>query len=305
MEIWLWAVIGMMAVGMAALLVKIYLLRKSAKEIADGFAERLITDTNTLLDISSRDRYMRRLANELNRQLCNLRAKRRRYSQGDLELKQAVANISHDLRTPLTAICGYLELLEQEEHSASSQRYIGVIRNRAELLTELTEELFRYSVITSGENVADRQPVVLNRVLEESIASFYSAFRARGIVPQIQMPQDKVVRTLDQSALARVFSNLLQNVVKYSEGDLLITLTAKGEILFANTVCGLDSVQVGRLFDRFYTVETASYSTGLGLAIARTLTEQMGGTVTAEYEGDRLKVCVSFPEICNMDKVTV
>lgn len=305
MEIWLWAVIGMMAVGMAALLVKIYLLRTSAKEIADGFAQRLITDTNTLIDISSRDRHMRRLANEINQQLRKLRAQRRRYSQGDMELKHAVANISHDLRTPLTAICGYLELLEQEEHSASSQRYIGVIRNRAELLAELTEELFRYSVITSGENSADKETVVLNRVLEESIASFYASFCARGIVPQIQTPQEKVVRTLDKSALARVFSNLLQNVVKYSEGDLFITLTTNGEILFVNTVSGLDRVQVGRLFDRFYTVEAASNSTGLGLAIARSLTEQMGGKVTAEYEGDRLKVCVSFPEICNMDKVTV
>lgn len=305
MEIWLWAVIGMMAVCMAALLVKIYLLQKAAEEIANGFADRLITDTNTLIDISSRDRHMRRLASDINCQLCKLRAQRHRFSQGDLELKNAVANISHDLRTPLTAICGYLDLLEQEEHPASSQRYIRIIRNRAELLTELTEELFRYSVITSGGGSTGREPIVVNQVLEESIASFYSQFHARGIVPQIRMPQEKVVRTLDKSALARVFCNLLNNVVKYSEGDLDITLSASGEIIFANTVRGLDEVQVGRLFDRFYTVEAASKSTGLGMAIARTLAEQMGGEVTAEYEGGRLKVCVSLPQNSMLEEVTV
>ncbi len=296
METWLWAAIGMMAVCVAALLVKIYLLQKAAREIADGFARRLITDTNTLIDISSRDRHMRRLANEINRQLRKLRAQRHRYTQGDLELKQAVANISHDLRTPLTAICGYLDLLEQEEHSVSSSRYIGIIRNRAEMLSELTEELFRYSVITSGEGHAGGEPVIVNRVLEESVASFYSAFKARGIVPQVCMPQEKVVRTLDKSALARVFSNLLNNAAKYSEGDLDITLSANGDIIFANTARGLNEVQVGRLFDRFYTVEAASSSTGLGLAIARTLAEKMGGKVSAEYEGGRLRVCVHLPQ---------
>ncbi len=297
MEIWLWVLVGMMAVIIAALLVKVYILQKAAAEIADGFADRLITDTNTLIDISTRDRSMCRLADVINRQLYKLREQRHRFCEGDLELKHAVANISHDLRTPLTAICGYLDLLEQEEHSPSSQRYIGIIRNRAELLTLLTEELFRYSVITSEGNSADREPVAIGSVLEESIASFYSERHEHGIVPQIQMPQEKVVRMLDKSALARVFSNLLNNAVKYSEGDLQITLLADGEIIFANTVHGLDEVQVGKLFDRFYTVESASKSTGLGLAIARTLAEQMGGTICAEYEQCRLTVRVVFPDI--------
>lgn len=296
MEIWLWALVGLLAVIIAVLLLKVHILQKAAAEIAEGFADRLITDTNTLIDISSRDRHMRRLANDINQQLRKLRAQRHRFCEGDLELKHAVANISHDLRTPLTAICGYLDLLEQEEHSESSQRYIGIIRNRAELLTMLTEELFRYSVIASGGNSADREQVAIGSVLEESIASFYSALHERGIAPRIEMPQEKVVRLLDKSALARVFSNLLNNAVKYSEGDLHITLLTSGKIIFSNTVHGLDEVQVGKLFDRFYTVESASKSTGLGLAIARTLAEQMGGEITAEYEEGRLIVCVFFPD---------
>ena len=88
---------------------------------------------------------MRHLANTINRQLRKLRTERRRFQQGDLELKNAVTNISHDLRTPLTAICGYLELLEQEEKPETVSRYIGIIKDRVDILAQLSEELFRYS----------------------------------------------------------------------------------------------------------------------------------------------------------------
>lgn len=296
MIVWLWAAIGMMALIILALLIKIYTLRKAAKEIQEAFADRLITDTNTLIDISSRDKYMRALANAVNIQLRRLRAERHRFWQGDMELKNAVTNISHDLRTPLTAICGYLDLLEQEEKSEEACRYIEVIRDRAELLTQLTEELFRYSVIVTAQSPVGKESVVLNSVLEESVAAFYTALSDHGITPHIQMPEDKVIRTLDSSALRRVFSNLLQNAVKYSDGDLDITLRETGEIVFCNTASGLGAVQVGKLFDRFYTVEAARKSTGLGLAIAKTLIEQMQGTISAQYENNKLSICIFFPE---------
>lgn len=295
MEVWLWAVIGIMAVIIIVLLLKIYILQTAAKEIASAFADRLITDTNTLIDISLGGRYMRNLANSINKELRMLRAERHRFQQGDMELKAVVANISHDLRTPLTAICGYLDLLGQEETSEAVKRYIGVIRNRTEVLVELTEELFRYSVVVSEDKHMDRKPVAINRVLEDSIAAFYTSLNERGIAPKIQIPEDNVVRTLDQSLLARVFSNLLNNAIKYSSGDLEITLSETGEITFINTASRLDEVQVGKLFDRFYTVEAARKSTGLGLAIAKTLVEQMNGTISAKYENNRLMICVLLP----------
>ncbi len=305
MRMWSWTPGGILAVAiiiasiMAAviilLLLKIHALRTAAKEIETAFADRLMTDTNTLIDISSADRNMRRLANSINRELRKLREARRRFEQGDLELKNAVTNISHDLRTPLTAICGYLDLLETEEKNERVEQYLRIIRNRAELLTQLTEELFRYSVIISAENSGTREPVNVGGVLEESVASFYTALRKRNIVPEIRIPETKVIRTLDRSALVRVFSNLLNNAVKYSDGDLDITLSENGTVVFSNTASGLNEVQVGRLFDRFYTVEAARKSTGLGLAIARTLVEQMNGTISAGYENGRLSITIELP----------
>ena len=291
----LWVVIGSMAVMIAVLLIKLHSMHKTTKEITDAFAERLTTDTNTLIDVAG-DAYAKRLAAEINVQLRKSREQRHRYVQGDAELKAAVTNISHDLRTPLTAIQGYLDLLEQEDLPENVTRYVEMIQNRAEHLTVLTEELFRYSVLLSEGKELVKEPVVMNAAIEESVAGFYAVLTERGIVPEIRIPERKVIRALDGSALARVFSNLLNNAVKYSDGDLEIELTEEGAITFSNTAEGLDEVQVGKMFNRFYTVEAARKSTGLGLSIARTLVEQMGGTITAKYEDGRLQIMMYFPK---------
>ena len=293
MDIRLWVVIGIMAMVIVVLLVKLHSVHRATKEITEAFAERLRTDTNTLITVAG-DGYAKRLATEINVHLRKLREQRHRYVQGDAELKAAVTNISHDLRTPLTAIQGYLDLLHQVALSEDGMRYVEMIANRTEHLTVLTEELFRYSVLMSEGKELGKAPVDLNAALEESVASLYAVFTERGIEPQIRMPREKVVRLLDASALARVFSNLLNNALKYSDGDLEIELTEAGEIVFTNTAEGLDQVQVGKLFDRFYPVDTARRSTGLGLAIAKNLVEQMEGCIGARHEGGRLWIVIRF-----------
>ena len=297
MEFWLWSLIAILLIIIVLLIIKICLMKKSAREISESFLDRLTEDTNTLIDISSRDRHMRKLAQEINIQLNKLKEERRRFQQGDRELKDAVTNISHDLRTPLTAVCGYLDLLEREETSEDAGRYLAVIRSRTEILRQLTEDLFRYSVFTSAADKAPGEPVILNRLLEDSISAFYAALKQRDITPRITLPEEKIRRTLSRSACSRLFGNLISNALKYSDGDLEITLKDTGEIIFSNHASRLDRIQVERLFDRFYTVETASSrSNGLGLSIARALTEQMGGAISAGYEDGILRICILFPE---------
>lgn len=293
MVFWLWAVIIVLACGAAALSVKVFFLRRAAREIRQGFAQRLRTDTNTLIDLSSRDAVMRELAAGVNEELKELRRQRQRYLQGDAELKEAVTNISHDLRTPLTAVCGYLELLKGEETTEKAQRYLAQIENRVESMKDLTEELFRYSVVTSDQGL-ELELLDLGGALEESLLSYYGAMEQRGITPEIHMPSEKVMRRLDPTAVSRVFSNIISNAVKYSDGDLTVRMEPEGRITFANSAKGLDAVAAGRLFDRFYTVEAARNSTGLGLSIARQLTERMGGRLTAEYQNGRLCLILIF-----------
>lgn len=294
MELFLWLLGLVLLAAVIGLSIKLCLMRRAAGEISRGFSEKLREDTNTLIDISSRDKSMRELASAVNAELRRLRRERLRYQQGDLELKAAVTNISHDLRTPLTAICGYLELLEGEEKSERAGEYLEVIRGRAELMRQLTEELFRYCVVLSDPGGLRSEPVDLGAALELSLASFYTVLSARGIEPEVTMPESPVVRRLDRAALSRVFSNLLTNAAKYSDGDLRVELTAEGRVSFMNRSRALHGVEVEKLFHRFYTVEAARQSTGLGLSIARALSERMGGELTAQYTGGSLTVTADF-----------
>ena len=293
MEHLLLAIIGILLLIIFVLLAKVYFLRKSAQEIAEAFRDRLAADTNTLIDVSTRDPYMRKLASEINVQLRLLRKERHCYQQGDLELKEAVTNISHDLRTPLTAINGYLDLLEREEKSENVQRYLAQIQNRTEVLKNLTEELFRYSVVTSTQDLKlERMDIV--RALEESLLSFYAVMQEKGIKPEIELPEKPVYRELDAGAVNRIFSNIISSALKYSDGDLQVCMDESGKITFKNTAHNLNAVTVGRLFDRFYTVEASRNSSGLGLSIAKILIERMGGNISAGYEKDKLSIVLTF-----------
>ena len=278
------------AVVIILLCVKIYLLKKSAREISAQFADRLKNDTNNLIYVSSSDKDIRRLAESLNAQLSAMRTEELSYIQGNRELKSAVTNISHDLRTPLTAICGYLDLMQKTDDPEKQARYLSIMKERADMMKHLTEELFRYSVIVSDETELKTETVFVNQLLAESISSFYPTLSEKGIAPKISITEERVERKLDSDALSRVFSNLLNNAAKYSDGDLEIALTESGEITFSNTAKELSAVEVEQLFDRFYTVEAARHSTGLGLSIARSLIQRMGGSITAEYSDERLTI---------------
>lgn len=285
-----YVIFSFMAVIIIFLTVKVTLLKRSAREITSAFSNRLQTDTNTLIGISSHDKDMRDLADNINKQLRILRNEKLYYHQGNMELKNAVTNISHDLRTPLTAICGYLDMMKRMEKPEKLGRYLAIIRNRTEMMKQLTEELFRYSVIISDDSAIQTEDVNVNQILEDSIMGYYGAFSEKGIIPDVSITEKKIIRKLNKANVSRIFSNLLNNALKYSDGDLEITLSDTGEIIFANTAKELSSVQAEQLFDRFYTVEAARNSTGLGLSIARTLAERMGGSISAEYFDERLTI---------------
>jgi hypothetical protein len=293
--VWLLCICIVLVVVVFALSIKIIVMRRAATEICIELTEKLNSDTNTLISISTEDKVMSCLADGINTQLKELHRQRRRFTQGDLELKTAITNISHDLRTPITAISSYLDLLDKAEKNETVERYLDIIRNRTEALSLLTEEMFRYSLITSPEHELKVEPVSVNKVLENSILEYYAALHERGITPDIYITEKQVVRSLNQVALSRIFSNLLSNAIKYSNGDLRIELTDNGVITFSNTALDLCELQVERLFDRFYTLESARKSTGLGLSIARILIEQMNGTITAKYENETLSICIMLP----------
>ena len=277
------------------LLGKLLLIRRGMKDLAKGLKEKMEEETNTPISVSVRDKWVLALSDALNEDLSELIKKRHDYEKGSANLRNSITNLSHDIRTPLTAIRSYVDLLEREEDPDKKEKYLSIIKERIILLTNLTDELFRYSTALNSPKDPKPETVVLNEALENCIAAEYEALCEKNITPEINLPEKRITRTLDKRFLERILSNLLSNARKYSKGDLKIELTEKGEITVSNRAPDLDGVQVGRLFDRYYTVQTGKESTGLGLSIARTLTEKMGGTLQAEFKNEELCFRLFFP----------
>lgn len=292
---WMIMILVMLVFVLMLCCIKVGIMRRSCKEMEEQLGEHLTLDTNTQICVSSHDRYMRGFVGEINRHMKELRRQKLQYINGNQEIRDAVTNVAHDLRTPLTAIQGYLDLLEREEKSETVKRYISYIAERTDALTHLTEELFQYSVtLAMEEEPLLLEDVCVNHALENSIAGMYGAFAERGIHPQINICENKIVRKLNRENLQRVIENILSNALKYSVSYLIITLTEEGRVLFSNDTEGLTEVQVAKLFHRFFTVDDSRKSTGLGLAIAKTRMEQMNGTIGAKLENDRLTIWLQF-----------
>lgn len=292
----MWVAVSIvLAVLCAALALKILLMKRATRQIAEEFTARMHDESDASIGSPDRDADLRRLVDVLNRELHAMRATERACGKSVTDLNRAVANLSHDLRTPLTAIGGYLTLLSEADDPAEREQYLKVLGERTEVMRRLTEELLQYSVIVSKDREEETEELSLNTVLAESLAGAYPMLSERGITPEISLPAEHVMRLANRTELSRMFANLITNAVRYSDGDLSVALAANGDVTFENAASGLDPVLAGQLFDRFFTVETGTRGVGLGLSIVRTLAERMGGSAEAKYGDGRLAVTVHLP----------
>ncbi len=265
------------------LAVKLYVIKQSIKEIEKSFSKILRTDTNNIIAISSSDKDIKNLTINLNNNLSELRGQKLQYKNGNQELKKIITNISHDLRTPLTAIKGYVDLIEQEKLSNNQKKYLKVIQKKSNELTELTGQLFEYTKLMDIDVKIKKEESCINEILEETLVSYYSIFKEQNIIPNISICSTKVYKIVNKISIIRVFENILSNVVKYSNGDLKVEMQENGTITFSNKATSLDETTVQKIFDRYFSVENAKESTGIGLSIAKQLVELNNGSIKAEY----------------------
>ena len=265
------------------LAVKLYVIKQSIKEIEKSFSKILRTDTNNTVAISSSDKDIKNLTINLNNNLLELRGQKLQYKNGNQELKKIITNISHDLRTPLTAIKGYVDLIEQEKLSNNQKKYLKVIQKKSNELTELTGQLFEYTKLMDIDVKIKKEECCINEILEETLVSYYSIFKEQNIIPNISICSTKVYKIVNKISIIRVFENFLSNVIKYSNGDLKVEMQENGTITFSNKATSLDETTVQKIFDRYFSVENAKESTGIGLSIAKQLVELNNGSIKAEY----------------------
>ena len=276
------------------LIIKLYFMKKSIKEIEESLNNILKSDTNNLLAISSADTDIKSLANSLNTELMELRKQQLQYKNGNNELKNIITNISHDLRTPLTAIKGYLDLMQDDNLSENQKKYLNIIQKKSNELTELIEQLFDFSKTIDIDIKTNKETCCINELLEEALASYYAIFKDKNIVPQILICKEKIFILANKTSIIRVFENILSNVVKYSSGNFNVILKNDGKIIFSNKATDLDTTTVQKIFDRYFTVENAKKSTGLGLSIAKQLVELNGGSISAKYADNVLIIEIEF-----------
>ncbi len=282
------------------ILARFYRLKRELRRIAGQLNELNDRRTEKKLDLGWYDADLELLAAEVNRQIDLTKQAVADKRRTEHELKQAISHISHDIRTPMTAILGYTQLLESEDLGAAKRaEYVGVVKNGALRLKVLLEEFFELSIIESADYPMKFASIRLSQAILDVLAGFYEAFRKKGIDPIIQFPADEVRIRADQSAVQRVLENLLINAIRHSSGnvsvELMVTPTT-AELLISNPAPQLREEDLTNLFNRFYKADKmrSSIGSGLGLSIAKGLMDKMGGSLSAQLMNGHLQMRCSW-----------
>ena len=219
------------------------------------------------------------------------------------DLRRQIANVSHDLRTPLTSILGYLQLLEREDLPEEKRReYLAVVESRARTLQTLITAFYDLSRAEGGEWKLEREPVDLSRELSDQLAAAYEQLEEAGIRVTVDMEPELPPVWGDRNAAVRVLSNLLTNALKHGSDHLNVSLRREEDWVvsaFSNGAPDMTDEDADHVFERFYTADRmrTGQNTGLGLAIVKALAEQMGHTVTADLRDGEFTVTVSWKTV--------
>lgn len=254
------------------------------------------------LHLSSPDEEMEALFEEINRALDRRQSEEIQHMLAEKELRRQIANISHDLRTPLTSIIGYLQLAQADGTSTEERAHaLEVIGARTRSLQMLISGFYDLSRLDANEYSLNLQQVDLGRSLCAQLASFYDDFTRKNLVMHVDVPQRLPLVLADEDAAQRIFVNLLQNVLRYAESEVWVAVRAGTTIttVFTNDTSLVSQEDVPHVFDRFYTGDQtrSGHNTGIGLAIVKRLAEQMGCEVSASLAGNRFSISVSWKTI--------
>ena len=253
-----------------------------------------------MLDISLIDKDLERLAGILNQYNIRQRQAVAGVLRNEEYLKESVANISHDLRTPLTVILGHLQLLQKENLESSQAQRVKVIFSKAEKMKELVETFYDLSILEEQQTVPEKEKFNISNMLINLITENAVALEKENILPEINLPDYSIYVYSDKNMVERILQNLLTNAIKYSVGTIKITLMEKesNNIIFTieNPMSDSSEIDCNRLFDRFYTGDKSRHngSTGLGLAVVKTLVAILGGNIVAKVHANSLIITLEL-----------
>ena len=242
---------------------------------------------------------LQKLQNELNELLDEQVRNENRLQKNEKTLKTTITSLSHDIRTPLTSLDGYFQLLMKTSEEETRQRYAGIITGRIQSLKNVLEELFMYTRLQEESYTLLKEKVNYSACVFDTLISFYELFKQREIEPQIDLTDEKLFIYANEAAVSRSIMNIIKNALDHGKSRIAIALKKQGDcavFICQNDICDNEKINLSKVFDRFYMADEArkGESTGLGLSITKELVERSGGTIRAEQIDQQFQIVVSF-----------
>ena len=281
-------------------LTALLLYRRQVRGLAQQLKD-LEPGSNQRLTCSVRDRNILSLCRLVNTYIDSQQKLVLQAREAEEELKYTIASVSPDIRTPLTGASGYMQMAEKTEDPDKRKEYCRIVRGRLKDLEQLLDQLFLYTKLTSQEISLQMEPVSLFPLVCEVLTGFYGKFQEQNREPSLDFQEEAIQIQGDSSQLKRVLGNLVSNSLSYGLGTLFIV--QKGNTLtFSNKVKDPGSIDPDQMFVRFYRGDPSrnaskSSHAGLGLSIARELTQAMGGKIEARLHEDILEIVLTFQGI--------
>ena len=293
-------IIAILGIAVVYLLVRLLSLKMALKGAGKQLKEiNRELEENRIVKLAVPDKDAEMLLTVVNESLLAIREQKNVYAKREKELKQQIENISHDLRTPLTSMLGYLRIMETGNLSPEDREDLQTVIRKAERLQELITQFYEYTKVTSTDYSLSLESIEVTKLLREALADAYPELEKRQLEVEVNIPQGPLEIRGNVNAMQRVLQNLLQNAVRYAKGCLEVSVYEREgevEISFTNDVEDMNVSDVERLFERFYTPDASRTqgSTGLGLTIAREFVEKMKGSMEAELVGEKLRIVMRF-----------
>lgn len=281
-----------------------YMYRRQVKNICRRLEYIKRNDTNILLTTDLASKELVELITCINDTNISYRNKINTYKKKDEIFKEAITNLSHDIRTPLTSLNGYFQMLEAGGSEKERKKYMDIIQGRIYILKDLLEELFTYTKLQNDTYELELKSENMHEYVNEAVVSFYQDFKKNGIVPEIDFSEDKMIGICNKVALSRIIHNIIKNALVHGDKNAfsiikMSLVSDNGEMIFIcrNKVANPENIDTENVFERFYKADEArhSASTGLGLAIAKELTVKMNGEISAHIDGDEFVIVFKMP----------
>lgn len=291
-------------VGMICLvlLLRLFQYRQQLKRINQQLRFIQQHDSNLLLTNQLNSKHLNELLAVLNQMLILQRRHKIGFQQQEQQLKDSITNLAHDIRTPLTSLDGYFQLLIQNKEPAKQKQYIEIIENRIQALNELLETIFTYTKLQNDAYEIQLEKTQMNQSLYEAMFYFYEHFSNEELEPEVAITEEPLFVLANAAALNRVFFNLIKNSLDHGEGNLAIRLTRQQNqavVTIQNKVRTENKIDISQVFNQFYMSDKSrtGNSTGLGLFIVKEFVEKMNGHIKAEHANQLFIISLTFPLI--------